>query len=57
MIKRFTYIVLLLAFIPALSFAMVKENNPFSAKFKLTSTVFHGILADTTAKNAKHQQY
>ena len=56
MIKRFAYIVLLLAFMPVLSFALAKENRYVLNWRNLHLPVFHTILADTTSKNAKHQQ-
>jgi len=54
MIKRFAYIVILLAFMPVLSFALVKEKRSIFSKYRLNlSASFYTFLPDTTSK--KHQ--
>src|ERR1700744_2911449 len=50
MIKRFAYIVILLAFMPVLSFALVKEKRSIFSKFKLRLPALYAILPDTTKK-------
>jgi hypothetical protein len=53
MIKRFAYIVIFLAFMPVLSFALVKEKRSIFSRYKLSLPVIYTILPDTTSK--KHQ--
>jgi len=53
MIKRFAYIVILLAFMPVLSFALVKEKRSIFSRYKLSLPLVYTILPDTTSK--KHQ--
>jgi hypothetical protein len=53
MIKRFAYIVILLALMPVLSFALVKEKRGILSRYKLSLPVDYTILPDTTSK--KHQ--
>ena len=55
MIRRFTYIVLLLAFMPVSSFALAKENDHVFKKHMLHLPALYAILPDTTSKSAKHQ--
>jgi hypothetical protein len=51
MIKRFAYIVILLAFMPVLSFALVKEKRSIFSKYKLKLTALYTTLPDTTKKH------
>jgi hypothetical protein len=48
MIKRFTYIVLFLAFMPGLSFAWPHKGPHIFVSYREKITMFNVILADTT---------
>lgn len=50
MIKRFAYIVILLAFMPVLSFALVKEKRSGFSLYKLKPAALYTILPDTSKK-------
>src|ERR1700743_328319 len=51
MIKRFAYIVILLAFMPVLSFALVKEKQSIFSRYRLKLTTLYTILPDTSKKH------
>lgn len=53
MIKRFAYIVILLAFMPVLSFALVREKRSIFSDNELILPTLNTIPPDTSAK--KHQ--
>jgi hypothetical protein len=48
MVKRFTYIVLFITFLPALSFALVKKDGRILGSQKEKLSMFNVILPDTT---------
>ncbi len=51
MIKRIAYIVILLAFMPVLSFALAKEKRSIFSRYKLNPTELYTILPDTSKKH------